>query len=188
MSERPTPAEGQGTQNCARIRMVDRILDQWAGPAVDWAVGLLMAALVLMVFSGVLARYVFNYSLAWSDELAGLLFVWLTLLGSVAALRRKSHMAMGFFPRFFTPRGQRTVGLYVTAAILLFLVFMVGEGLTLTRATLGDKSAVLRLPIGLYYLSLPVAGALMLAYALRQEWALWRSPAGWSPTAESAEN
>jgi TRAP-type C4-dicarboxylate transport system permease small subunit len=120
--------------------------------------------------------------------LAGLLFVWLTLLGSVAAMRRRTHMTMGFFPRIFGPRGQRGVGLYVTSAILLFLGFMIAEGIVLTQATLGDKSAVLRLPVGLSYLSLPVAGSLMLAYAVRQAWLLWHCPDGWTATSESEED
>jgi TRAP-type C4-dicarboxylate transport system permease small subunit len=158
------------------------------GPAVDWVVGAIVAGLVAMVFSGILSRYVFNYSLAWSDELAGLFFVWLTLLGSVAALRRRAHMTIGFFPRCFGPRGQRAVGLYVMAGILLFLAFMIREGVTLTHATIGDKSAVLRLPVGLTYLSLPVAGSLMLAYALRQACALWQSAGGWTASAESEED
>jgi TRAP-type C4-dicarboxylate transport system permease small subunit len=186
----PKAAPPGGTiQVPATMGAIDRLLDQGLGRAVDWMVGLIMGGLVLMVFSGVLARYVFNYSLAWSDELAGLLFVWLTLLGSVAALRRRTHMAIGFFPRLFAPRGQRVVGMYVMAAILFFLLFMVAEGIALTRATLDDKSAVLRLPIGLYYLSLPVAGILMLAYALRQVVALlWGGPNGWQGAPESAED
>lgn len=181
-----TPEAQDGAQPALK-GWVDRILDAWVGPAVDWVVGGIITGLVAMVFSGVLARYIFNYSLAWSDELAGLLFVWLTLLGSVAALRRRTHMTIGFFPRLFDPRGQRAIGMYVMAAILFFLAFMVVEGVTLTRVTMGDKSAVLRLPIGLYYLSLPVAGVLMLLYALRQVWTIWRSPHGWQATAESAE-
>lgn len=180
-------AKPQDAGQTVPIRSVDRLLDEWMGRTVDWMVGLIMAGLVVMVFSGVLARYIFNYSLAWSDELAGLLFVWLTLLGSVAALRRRTHMAIGFFPRLFGPWGQRVIGMYVLAAILFFLAFMVVEGVTLTRATLGDKSAVLRLPIGFYYLSLPVAGVLMLLYALRQVWTIWQSPRGWQASAESAE-
>ena len=95
---------------------------------------------------------------------------------------------MGFFPRFFGPRGQRVVGLYVTAAILFFLVFMIGQGLVLTRATMADQSAVLRLPVGLSYLSLPVAGLLMTAYALRQGVDLWRSAGGWRASAEGEED
>lgn len=183
-----TPDGGQPSASQSGPSRIDRLLEAWVGSAVDWAVGLIVAGLVAMVGSGVLARYIFNYSLAWSDELAGLLFVWLTLLGSVAACRRRTHMVIGFLPRQFGPAGQRRVGLYVLGAILLFLGFMVGAGVVLTAATLGDRSAVLRMPVGLSYLSLPVAGSLMLAYTLRQAWALWRSPGGWTAGAADEED
>lgn len=166
----------------------DTLLDRIIGTAVDWIVGSLVGALVVLVGSGVLARYIFNYSLAWSDELAGLGFVWLTLLGSVAALRRRTHMTIGFLPKLFGPCGQRAIGVYVTMAILVFLGFMVAEGIVLTAATLGDKSAVLRIPVGLSYLSLPVAGALMFGYAFRQLRVLWGSTEGWSAAAEGEED
>jgi TRAP-type C4-dicarboxylate transport system permease small subunit len=170
------------------VGSVDRLLDGVVGRAVDWALGIIVAALVLLVFSGVLARYVFNYSLAWSDELAALCFVWLTLLGSVAALRRRTHMTIGFFPKLFGPAGQRRVGLYVTASVVFFLVCLIWYGIVLSRATMSDRSAVLRLPVGLSYLSLPVAGSLMLAYALRHVRDVWRSTHGWTATAESEED
>jgi TRAP-type C4-dicarboxylate transport system permease small subunit len=168
-----------------RANAVDGLLDRAVGPIVDWVVGGLVAILVILVGSGVLARYVFNYSLAWSDELAGLGFVWLTMLGSVAATRRRSHMVIGFLPKRFGPRGQRAIGSYVTAAILVFLGFMVGEGIVLTAATMDDKSAVLRMPVGISYLSLPVAGLLMMAYTLREGWALWQRQGGWMASGTS---
>ncbi|HYL81126.1 MAG TPA: TRAP transporter small permease [Candidatus Acidoferrum sp.] len=166
---------------------VDVCLDRVIGPLVDWVVGGLVAALVILVGSGILARYVLNYSLAWSDELAGLGFVWLTLLGSVAASRRRTHMVIGFLPKLFGPTGQRAIGLYVMAAILIFCGFMVGEGIVLTAATIGDKSPVLRMPVGLSYLSLPVAGVFMFAYTLRQSWTLWQTPGGWAASGASDE-
>lgn len=172
----------------ASFGWADRFLDARLGPLIDWLIGSLVAALVLLVGSGVLARYVFNYSLAWSDELAGLGFVWLTLLGSVAACRRRTHMAMGFFPKRFGAAGQRRVGLYVNASILFFLAAMIVEGSRLTMVTFGDKSAVLRIPVGLTYLSLPVAGTLMAAYVIRQASTVWRSAGGWTATAETEED
>jgi TRAP-type C4-dicarboxylate transport system permease small subunit len=172
----------------SRTGLVDRLLDGVLGPAVDWALGVIVGALVLLVFSGVLARYVFNYSLAWSDELAALCFVWLTLLGSVAALRRRTHMTIGFFPGLFGPAGQRRVGLYVMASIVFFLVCLIWYGIVLSRVMMSDRSAVLRLPVGLSYLSLPVAGSLMLAYALRQTRDVWRATDGWTATAETEED
>lgn len=179
--EMPDPSD-------ARVSVADVVLDRGVGPAVDWAVGSLVAVLVILVGSGVLARYVFNYSLAWSDELAGLGFVWLTLLGSVAACRRRTHMAMGFFPKWFSQAGQRRVGLYANAAILFFLAAMVVEGIRLTAATFGDKSAVLRIPVGLSYLSLPVAAVLMGGFVGRQTLAVWRSQGGWTATSETEED
>jgi TRAP-type C4-dicarboxylate transport system permease small subunit len=168
--------------------LVDTVLDGTIGPAVDWLVGGLVAALVFLVGSGVLSRYFLNYSLAWSDELAGLGFVWLTLLGSVAACRRRTHMAMGFFPKWFGPAGQRRVGLYVNAGILFFLGATVVWGTHLTIATFDDKSPVLRISVGLSYLSLPTAGLLMAAYVGRQAWDLWRSAGGWTATADTEED
>lgn len=172
----------------ARASLADTVLDGGIGPAVDWVVGALVAALVILVGSGILARYVFNYSLAWSDELAGLGFVWLTLLGSVAACRRRTHMAMGFFPKWFRPAGQRRVGLYANACILFFLAAMAVEGIRLTAVTFGDKSAVLRIPVGLSYLSLPVAAVLMAGFVGRQTLAVWRSHGGWTATSETEED
>jgi TRAP-type transport system small permease protein len=159
---------------------VDRLLDAWLGPAVDWAAGLIIGGLVIMVGSGVLSRYFLNYSLAWSDELAGLFFVWLTFLGSVAACRRRTHMVIGFLPRCLGPRGQRVIGLYVLTATLVFLGFMVGAGAVLSATMLGDRSPVLRYPVGLSYLALPVAGGLMFAYTLREVWVLWQREGGWT--------
>ncbi len=168
--------------------LVDRLLDEWLGPALDWALGVIVGGLVVMVGSGVLSRYFLNYSLAWSDELAGLLFVWLTLLGSAVACRRRTHMVIGFLPRCFGPRGQRAVGLYVLTAILVFLGFMVGAGSVLTAATLGDRSPVLRYPVGLSYLSLPVAGSFMFAYTLREAWILWGTDGGWTAVSVDEED
>ena len=48
----------------------------------------------MILFSGVVARYVFNAPLVWSDELASILFLWLAMLGAVIAFRRDEHMRM----------------------------------------------------------------------------------------------
>jgi TRAP-type C4-dicarboxylate transport system permease small subunit len=47
-----------------------------------------------VLFAGVVARYVFHAPLVWSDELASILFLWLSMLGAVVALRRGEHMRM----------------------------------------------------------------------------------------------
>ncbi|MFP5406290.1 MAG: TRAP transporter small permease subunit, partial [Gammaproteobacteria bacterium] len=63
-----------------------------AAVLVGYAIpGFLIAILLVVLFAGVLARYVFHTPLVWSDELASILFLWLSMLGAVVALRRGEH-------------------------------------------------------------------------------------------------
>jgi TRAP-type transport system small permease protein len=51
-----------------------------------------LAAMVLMVFGNVVLRYGFNSGLTISEELSRWLFVWMTFLGAVVAVRRHAHL------------------------------------------------------------------------------------------------
>ncbi len=55
---------------------------------------LLVVAEVVVLFTGVMARYAFHAPLVWTDELASILFLWLAMLGSVIALQRSEHMRL----------------------------------------------------------------------------------------------
>ena len=55
---------------------------------------ILVVAEIVILFSGIVARYVLHTPLVWSDELASILFLWLAMLGAVVALRRGEHMRM----------------------------------------------------------------------------------------------
>ena len=57
----------------------------------------LVVAEIVILFAGVVSRYVFNKPLTWSDELASVLFLWLAMLGAVIALRRGEHMRLTTF-------------------------------------------------------------------------------------------
>ena len=69
---------------------------------VERAVGVVTASVAatlvvvetLLLFAGVLARYVFHKPLVWSDELASILFLWLAMLGAVIAYQKSEHMRM----------------------------------------------------------------------------------------------
>jgi tripartite ATP-independent transporter DctM subunit len=69
-------------------------LERTLGWLVDVPAALLVLCSMLVLFSGVVARYLLHTSLVWSDELASVLFLWLAMLGSVMAMRRGEHMRM----------------------------------------------------------------------------------------------
>jgi tripartite ATP-independent transporter DctM subunit len=57
-------------------------------------VAILLVAEIVILFAGVVSRYVFHSPLVWSDELAETLFLWLVMLGAGVAFQRMEHMRM----------------------------------------------------------------------------------------------
>lgn len=67
-------------------------LDHGLAVATEALAACLVVTEIVLLFTGVIARYGFNRPIVWSDELAGAIFLWLSMLGSVIALRRGEHM------------------------------------------------------------------------------------------------
>ena len=98
--------------------------EQWLGSIVAAAAALLVVAEIVVLFSGVTARYLFQKPLIWSDELAGILFLWLAMLGSVIAFQRGEHMRMTAFVGLVPPRMRAFFDVLAIAAPLAFLVLV----------------------------------------------------------------
>ena len=71
-----------------------RTFDRWLGHLVEVPAAFLVLAEIVVLFAGVVSRYVFHSPIVWSDELASILFLWLAMLGAVVAFRRAEHMRM----------------------------------------------------------------------------------------------
>src|ERR1700728_4711313 len=99
-------------------------LDAWLGTVVEVAAAALVAAEIIILFGGVVARYVFNSPLVWSDELASILFLWLAMLGAVIAFRRDEHMRMTAAVGSLPKPTRVTFDLFATCAALAFLLLI----------------------------------------------------------------
>ena len=83
-----------------------------------------MVAEIVILFAGVVARYVLHRPLIWSDELASILFLWLAMLGAVVAFRRGEHMRMTALVASAGPRCGRISTWSRPAAALAFLLLI----------------------------------------------------------------
>jgi len=100
-----------------RFRGVDRAL----GWVTEIPAALLVVAEIVILFAGVVSRYIFNKPLTWSDELASVLFLWLAMLGAVIALRRGEHMRLTTFVNMVRPQWRAWVD---TVSALIVIVFV----------------------------------------------------------------
>ena len=99
-------------------------LDAMLGWMVEMPAALLVLADIVVLFSGVVSRYVLHKPLLWSDELASILFLWLAMLGSVIALRRGEHMRMTALVSKAGPHRRALLELVSIAACLAFLAMV----------------------------------------------------------------
>jgi TRAP-type transport system small permease protein len=126
----------------------------------EGVMAVLLAVMTLLAGAQIVGRFVFGYSIFWSDELARFLLVWVSFLGLTIGVRRGAHPGIDSLVRALPPRGSRVVlGLAVLLSLLFFLV-MVWYGGALTLRTWPQWSTSLGIRMGIPYLAVPVAGLL----------------------------
>jgi tripartite ATP-independent transporter DctM subunit len=103
------------------VRRSAFMIDMLIGHTVEFVGAMLVLAETCILFAGVVSRYVFNSPIIWTDELATFLFLWLSMLGAVVALRRDGHMRL---TTFATRVGPKWGGWLATVAALVVVVFV----------------------------------------------------------------
>src|SRR6478735_9290890 len=92
---------------------------------IEIPAALLVLAEVVVLLMGVTSRYLLHEPLAWSDELASILFLWLAMLGSIVAFQRGEHMRMTAIVGKLGSRQRAFLDLIAIAAAVAFLTFVV---------------------------------------------------------------
>src|SRR4051812_20110366 len=94
-------------------------LEHWIGRCVEFPAAMLVVVEIVVLFLGVVSRYVFHNPIIWSDELASILFIWLAMLGSVVAFSRAEHMRMTALVAICGPEREK---FFSTVALVASLV------------------------------------------------------------------
>jgi tripartite ATP-independent transporter DctM subunit len=105
----------------ARLRRGAFILDLGIGLACEAIGAILVLAEVVILFSGVVSRYLLDSPLFWTDELANFLFLWLSMLGVVVALRRDGHMRLTTLANWMPPH---IANWFAAVAALVVIAFV----------------------------------------------------------------
>jgi tripartite ATP-independent transporter DctM subunit len=93
--------------------------------ALEVLAAILVVANVLVLLTGVTARYVFHRPLIFTDDLAQAVFLWLGMIGAVIALNRGEHMRMTLMMDRATPRTRLALEAFGAAIGVLFLAAVV---------------------------------------------------------------
>lgn len=94
---------------------------------LELLIALCLAVMVVMVFGNVVLRYLFNSGIAVSEELSRWLFVWMTFLGAIVALKEHGHLGTDMLISRL-PRAGKIVCLALSQALMLWVTLLLLKG------------------------------------------------------------
>ena len=135
-----------------------------------------LAIMVVLVFGNVVLRYAFNSGITVSEELSRWLFVWLTFVGSVVALRDHAHLGMDSVVSRLPAWGKKACFL-VSNVLMLYCVYLFFRGSwDQTLINLDNMAPATGLSSGYFYYSVGIFFSVMAAALLLRN--LWQAVSG----------
>ena len=115
----------------------------------------------ILVFINVIARFVFNNSLAFSDEISTYLFVLMSLMGTAIAARRGAHLGLSIVTDRVGPKARLIIGMlmYGVSALFCLLIVIFGVQMVISQYQLGQQSAAMQWPEWIYGSFVPIGAA-----------------------------
>jgi TRAP-type C4-dicarboxylate transport system permease small subunit len=132
---------------------------------IDALIALALAVMVVLVFGNVVLRYAFNSGITVSEEVSRWLFVWLTFLGAIVALKEHGHLGTDMLVSRLGKTGKK-VCLVISQLTMLFVTWLLFSGaLAQARINLEVQAPVTGMSVAIFYGSgvfFAVSAALLL--------------------------
>lgn len=148
--------------------MLDRVIGGYCR-LLSWLMALSLALMVVLVFTNVVLRYAFNSGITESEELSRWLFVWMTFMGAIVALRERAHLGTDTLVARLPAAGKKLCLGLGHVAMLFICVLLFRGAWEQMWINLGTTSAVLEASMAWFYASgvvCAVLGGLVLLHDL----------------------
>lgn len=153
---------------------MNRFLDRYCR-ALDAIAALFLALMVLLVFGNVVLRYALNTGITVSEEVSRWLFVWLTFMGAIVALREHGHLGTDMLVGRLPPAGKKLC-LAIAQAAMLYVSWLLLQGSWVQmRINLDVAAPATGASVAIFYASGVMFGASAMLILARD---LWRTLSG----------
>ncbi|CAD5373985.1 C4-dicarboxylate ABC transporter permease [Rubrivivax sp. A210] len=128
--------------------------------------------IVAIVFFQVFGRYVLNSSPTWTESLALVLVLYVTLIGAAVGVRDAGHIGMESLLVLVPEQVRNRVELLIHALVMLFGAAMIWNGGVLGLSVASYKIPNLGLPEAIRYVPLVLSGVLIISFSIEHVIAL----------------
>ncbi len=141
----------------------------------------MVVALTVIVFVQVFNRFVLKTPLAWSEDLAMLLFQWVVFLGAAVGVKRMRHFGIELVVRQLPERMRYWVEVTTPLVMAVVALVMIVQGLTILSFNRNRIYSTMDLSYTWAYLPIPLSGILIILYLIPLEVRRWKGTLGEGP-------
>ena len=127
-------------------------------------IGVMMIVMFVLVFTNVVTRYCFGFSIATAEEISTFLMIWVTYLGAGLALREGRHASIDILQDLLGDRARRIVRALLGIALLIFFALLCWYGARFAQFGWGLETITTQIPKGIPYLGIPIGAALFMLH------------------------
>lgn len=143
---------------------------EWFNNTVNKIVLFIAAVLFILMLScstaQVIFRYFLNSSLAWTEEYARYLFIYVVLLGSSVLVKNDANVEVDLITSKLTGKTKKAVKEFSYICMIVFFMATILYGFQASTKAALQISPVTRTNLGLVYFALPLSSVLMLMYSI----------------------
>lgn len=117
-----------------------------------------LTIMLTIAFLNVITRYIFKYSMAFTEELTLYLFVWITLLGTSLAFKDGTNVSLTIFYNKFNKKLRKYLYLIATLCTIIFFTGLAYWGTIEVTEEIGMNvlTEAIEIPVWLFTISMPI--------------------------------
>ena len=141
--------------------MKDNSVVQALRKVINTIVVILFIVVVVVVSAQVFSRFVIHLSIRWADEVSRYAFVWLVYIGGAITIREGRNVAFDLILDSRKGKQWKAMFTLVNVISIVYLILLTYFGVRVCIAESVEFSPIMRFPMWVVSLAIPLGGVLM---------------------------
>jgi TRAP-type C4-dicarboxylate transport system permease small subunit len=135
----------------------------------------LIIGMTLIVFLGVLTRYMLGFSFSWIEEVPRYCLVWVTFLGAAALMKGGVNHPRVVMLLSVLPKSLQKYVLLGGNIVMMLILGVIGAGaIIIMRINSQQLSPAMEIPLNIIYFAIPLSASISLIRLTLDTWRLLR--------------
>jgi len=143
------------------LRYIDQI-----NKILLWILGIFSAIMTAVLSVQVISRTFLGHSIAWSEELARFLMIYIVFIGAALALRKQQLIAIELIAEKVSLNTRRIMKTISNMIGIVFFCTMFVQGIVVVLRVHTQVSAAIQIPMSYVYAALPIGAVLLTMNAI----------------------